>query len=168
MIGVRLLPSRVASSAGVASIALTIALVFVTLSGCGGAAGEAGAPAAKSPESAGTSEPGSVEEAQAQIARAQAQLGGGGAAGSSASTSVPGATPSSAAPRSPSTSPAPPAADAARPIAEDRCGSPCRALASMRRAVTALCRMTGSEDARCSDAKRTLVDSEGRVAPCSC
>lgn len=166
MIGVRLLPSRVVSLAVVSSIALAM----VALLGCGGAAAEAGAPSAKSPEAVGTSEPGSIDEAQAQIAAAQAQLGGGAGAGSSYSTSVPGATPSPspAAPRSPSTSPAPPAADTARPITEDRCGSPCRALASMRRAVTALCRMTGNEDARCSDAKRTLVDSEGRVAPCSC
>jgi hypothetical protein len=45
---------------------------------------------------------------------------------------------------------------------------PCRALTSMRSAVTALCRMTGNEDARCVDAKRTLADSEGRISPCSC
>jgi hypothetical protein len=170
MIGVRLLPSRVSRVVSSAVIS-SIALAMVALVGCGGAAAEAGAPAAKSPEAVGTREPGSIDEAQAQIAAAQAQLGGGAGMGSSESTSsVPGATPSPspAAPRSPSTSPAPPAADAARSITENRCGSPCRALASMRRAVAALCRMTGNEDTRCSDAKRTLVESEGRVAPCSC
>jgi hypothetical protein len=34
--------------------------------------------------------------------------------------------------------------------------------------VTALCRMTGPEDARCVDARRTLADSQARIAQCSC
>jgi hypothetical protein len=38
----------------------------------------------------------------------------------------------------------------------------------MRRAVAALCRMTGEEDARCEDAKKTLNESESRVARCHC
>lgn len=162
MIGVRSFHSRVVSSAIVSALVTAV----VAVAGCGGAAGEAGAPAAKSPDAVRTSEPGSIEEAQAEIAAAQAQLGGSG--GSSRFAPAPGAAPAAGASKPPATAPAPPSADTARPSAEDRCGSPCRALASMRRAVTALCRMTGNEDARCTDAKRTLVDSEGRVAPCSC
>jgi hypothetical protein len=167
MIGVRSFPSRVVTSAVVS----LIATAAIAIAGCGGAAGEVGAPSAKSPEAASVNEPGSIDEAQAQIAAAQAQLGvGGGGGGSGRFAPAPGASPAPApaAPRSPATTPSPPAADTSRLSVEDHCGSPCRALASMRRAVSALCRMTGNEDTRCTDAKRTLVDSEGRVAPCSC
>jgi hypothetical protein len=150
MIGVRpFVKSRTLSSALVAGLVTGA----VALTACGGAAPEAASPstpAAKSPDESRstTAEPGSIEEAQTQIATARAQLGGDGG---------------------PSRPAAPPAADsAARPGAQDRCGGPCRALSSMRRAVTALCRMTGNDDARCADAKRTLIESEGRVAPCSC
>jgi hypothetical protein len=152
MIGVRpFVQSRTLSSALV-SLLVTGS---VALTACGGAAPEAASPststpAAKSPDESRstTAEPGSIEDAQTQIATARAQLGGDGGPGR------PGA---------------PPAADSAtRPGTQDRCGAPCRALSSMRRAVTALCRMTGSDDARCADAKRTLLESEGRVAPCSC
>jgi hypothetical protein len=154
MIGVRsFVHSRRLSSA----LGTAVVSGVVALTACGGApeAASPSSPAAKIPdESRSTAaEPGSIEEAQSQIATARAQLGGDGAPGRLAPQAA-----------------APPTADSAtRPSTQqDRCGSPCRALASMRRAVTALCRMTGNEDARCTDAKRTLVESEGRVAPCSC
>lgn len=155
MIGVRSsVHSRFLSSAVVA----TIVSGAIALTACGGApeAASPASPAAKAPDESRstTGEPGSIEEAQSQIASARAQLGGDGAPGRLA----------------PQSAPPPPAADTAtRPgTPQDRCGSPCRALSSMRRAVSALCRMTGNEDARCAEAKRTLVESEGRVAPCSC
>lgn len=167
MIGVR---SRfLASTRSVASL-----LVLATsLAACGGAA-----PAARTPSNAPASQPSSVEEAEAQIAAAKADLSRAFAAGASAGTSS--LTPSPAPPAADSTSPEPAAAPKApsRPgmsessksarTSDDRCTMPCRALASMRTAVTALCRMTGPEDARCVDAKRTLADSEARIAPCSC
>ena len=142
----------------------------VVVAGCGGAAPEAATPSAKSPEGARstTNEPDSIEEAEAQIAFARTQLGGDSGQSRFAPPPAPapmspGSTPSA------STTPAPPAAESsAASGGADRCASPCRALASMRRAVTALCRMTGNDDTRCTDAKRTLIDSEGRVAPCSC
>ncbi len=182
MIVLRSSPSRIGSSAVAVLVVSAVSVALAALPGCGGAAPEAAAPSAKSPESARTAspEPGSIEEAQAQIASARAQLGGdtGGFA------VAPGAAPAPApmSPMSPSstplrsTSPAPPpAADSSAASGTsgaggggDRCASPCRALASMRRAVNALCRMTGNDDTRCTDAKRTLTDSEGRIAPCSC
>lgn len=165
MIGVRSFRSRIVSSA----IVFALVTGTVALAGCGGAAPEAASPAAKSPGGAQdvSSEPGSIEEAQAEIAAARAQLAG--ESGPSRFAPAPGAAPSSGTSPPPAASPPPPASDSStRPSAQDRCGSPCRALASMRRAVTALCRMTGNEDARCTDAKRTLVDSEGRIAPCAC
>lgn len=161
---------------------------LVTLAACGG---EAPPGAAKTPDSTATADPRSVEEAQQRIAAAKAELAGMTAQESAAPAGGFAQPPPAAAdaPRSaepsppPPTSPVAPSSRPARPTpapggdstpskatrnADDRCGSPCRAIASMRRAVNALCRMTGDDDARCVDAKRTLVESEGRISPCSC
>jgi len=164
----------------------SVAGAVLAITACGGAD-----YAPKAPDShAGPAEvdPVTVEEAQARIERARLSLAGSGG------LSVPS---TGAAPTTPSTPPAPgadssvqqapaksaeppkasstkkPAPDSPTPTetpheVEDRCTSPCRALVSMRRAVTALCRMTGDTDTRCVDAKKTLSDSEGRVSPCSC
>lgn len=140
----------------------------VALAACGGAgeAGEAKAPAkAMEPESS-TREPTSIQEAEEQIARARADLSLGDDAGRKAEgdkldreSAVPSQSPgASSAPRE----------EASRPAPGDSCSQSCRALSSMRRAVSALCRMTGDEDARCSGAKRTLEESESRVARCHC
>lgn len=147
----------------------------LSLAACGGAS-EAKAPAAQQgPEP----EPMSIEEAQDQISRARERL-------ASASTGAPpeksAGAPAADASRPAEAAPPPPppktldaesssrrATGKAGPAVEDgRCSSPCRALASMRRAVTALCRMAGDNDNRCLDARRTLADSEGRISPCSC
>ena len=145
---------------------LLAALIATTLAACGGAA------PARAPQSVGAEpegDPATVEEAQQQIARAQARLTGlnRNADAPAASESAP---PAKAAP-----APPPEAAPDARGgsmtkggVGEGMCSNPCRALASMRRAVTALCRMTGDTDARCLDAKRTLTDNEGRIVPCTC
>jgi len=167
MIVVRSFQSRVRSSAVAVLVASGIALAAVALGGCGGAAPEAAAPSAKTPESARSTapEPGSIEEAQAQIASARAQLGGN--AGPNRFAPAPGAAPApEAAPMSPgstsgptSSPPPPPSADSsAASGGGDRCASPCRALASMRRAVNALCRMTGNDDARCTDANQIVLE----------
>lgn len=145
---------------------LLAAFVATTLAACGGAA------TARAPQSVGAEpegDPATVEEAQQQIARAQARL-----TGLNRNADVPAATDSSApakAAPAPPPEPSPDARPGARTksgIGEGTCSSPCRALASMRRAVTALCRMTGDTDARCLDAKRTLTDNEGRIVPCTC
>ncbi len=52
--------------------------------------------------------------------------------------------------------------------ARGRCASACRAIASMRRAGAAVCRLAGDDSDRCTKAKETLTDSEKRVAACAC
>ncbi len=148
------------------AIGLGAMAMAMALAACGG-----GSPDAKSPARAVHEEPeaeaSSVEEAQQQIAAARAELARAPMAFKAEATHP--STGSTTVPTSPGSSPAP-SADARKAGAggDDRCASPCRALASMRRAVGALCRMTGADDARCLDAKRTLSESEGRAASCSC
>lgn len=178
MIGVR---SRSGSSLHVGLAAASL----LALAACGGAAPGALAPATTAPEAkapdAFSGEPSTVEQAQDQISAAKAQLASAGesantadkanryapeaqsATGTSSPPSAGAARPSAALPKKSSV---PTPADA--PAGTTSCGSPCRAIASMRRAVTALCRMTGEDDARCLDAKRTLTESQTRIAPCSC
>jgi hypothetical protein len=139
---------------------------------CGGADRP---PSAPPPAELGPA-PQTVEDAQEQIARARAELGApapdtGASADSAAkrepSSTTPGTTP---APSPPPPPPARPAGKVEEPPSRnaDVCQSPCRAIASMRRAVSALCRMTGTDDARCTDAKKTLAESETKLAPCGC
>ncbi len=156
----------------------TLLSMTTAIAACGGS--EAKAPQTRDVHESRDleTEPATVEEAQEQISRARDQL-----VLASAATPIqdqPGAfarAPGTTA--RPSSEPAPPAAEpTSRPAPprkggtpkadENRCSSPCRALASMRRAVTVLCRMTGDGDNRCLDAKRTLAESEGRISPCSC
>jgi hypothetical protein len=116
----------------------------------------------------GEKEPESIEEAQEQIRIASAEL----AASPSPKAddgrkpeppSEPGPTTGTTTQQRPS---ATPESRATPPV--NACAGPCRALASMRRAVTALCRMTGDTDDRCAAAQRTLKDSEAKVASCHC
>lgn len=161
----------------------SIAGAVLAITACGGAD-----YAPKAPDSHADRaevDPVSVEEAQARIERARLSLAGNG--GLSAPSSTTPATPpapagaDSSVQQAPAKSAEPPKASSSKKPSpdsptptesphelEDRCTSPCRALVSMRRAVTALCRMTGDTDTRCVDAKKTLSDSEGRVSPCSC
>lgn len=131
-------------------------LVFAAfLAACGGAA-EPRAPgrtAAEPPEP----EPTTVEEAQSDINKARAEL----------LSPPPPAAPADAAPTTPSAGAANKASEESKTESAS-CQSPCRAIASMRRAVTALCRMTGADDNRCLDAKKTLADSEMKIRPCGC
>ena len=133
-------------------------------------------------------EPRTVDEAQADIDRWGAQLG------LSAATTAPTAPPPPATPsgagqdpaRPPSTerhpAPAAPtspgagptsvsadrASDSSTSSASNECVTPCRAIASMRRSVAALCRIAGDDDPRCVNARRTLDEGERRVARCGC
>jgi hypothetical protein len=146
--------------------ALTLALGALVIA-CGGAA-----PAPKSPTSMPEdteaepdpdAEPETIEEAEAAIAYARAALEGGPGDGLEAADeapSQPGA--------SPTAEPAPAAPPRPKAPGRDPCASPCRAIASMRRAVSALCRMTGDEDPRCEEARKTLEGSEARVQRCGC
>lgn len=144
----------------------------VALAACGGA-GEAKAPApakASEPE-ASAREPSSIAEAQEQIERARADLSLGEAKKAEADKLDKDSAAKPPSPGAGSTSSSTPAGrheESARTAPADSCSQSCRALSSMRRAVSALCRMTGDEDARCSDARKTLGESESRVARCHC
>jgi hypothetical protein len=142
--------------------AAAVGILVAAASGC--AAEKAAAPA---PEPAGVqkseeAQPATIEEAQAQLERARAQLGGRGPLGG-----APGGAPG---PTS-TTQAAPPSAAVSQESERTReapCVTPCRAIASMRRAVDAICRMAGEQDARCADARKTLGESAGKVAACGC
>jgi len=153
-------------------LAASLVLSGGVVAACGGA--DAAAPKSPASEPASPApppgdafkvedEPKNVQEAQDRIARAQLDLNGGPGAGGGASP----ATPSSEAKPSQTAPKADPAPRVDRPNGE-ACASSCRALASMRRAVTALCRMTGDGDNRCTDARRTLADNEAKVTVCKC
>lgn len=122
------------------------------VAGCGGAATPEARVAAE-PESRVEPEPTTVPEAEAQIARLEEELGGRAAKAEAPRTQPPAPTQDHApAESTPGTA----------------CVTPCRAVASMRRAVEALCRMTGETDARCVRARHTLAESVDRVRSCSC
>jgi hypothetical protein len=167
---------------GAGFVAACVALALVH--GC--AAEIAPATPAKSVESTPAreeAEPATLEEAQAQLGRALAQLrgvapgtppvagqppivggAGGTATGGTTTTTTTGPAPTATAATEASKA-GPTTADQA---ADSRCVTGCRAIASMRRAVAAICRLAGTEDTRCTDARRTLGDSETKVAGCGC
>ena len=156
--------------------------VGALLLACGGGAPAQAPKGEPSREDVPPKTPSSIEEAQTQIREAALALGtehaeskADAASTTTAQPSTPAAeapakaSPSAPPPRSPGAAGSSPRAEAdMRATSEDRCASPCRALASMRRAVEALCRMTGESDARCTSAHETLATSEGRVASCHC
>ena len=163
-----------AHTSSTASTVRGLTLLFTALAIATAACGGADATPAKTPagerhdktlDEDGVSEPRTIEEAQDRIAQARAALEAPGDVKGdtrASSESAPRAEPPPA-PQGGATAPAAP-----RQEREDACGSPCRALASMKRAVEALCRMTGDTDDRCADAKRTLGESTSRVASCKC
>jgi hypothetical protein len=143
--------------------------VAVASSGCA-AEGGAGAKAAAAPE------PTTVEEAQAQLDDARQQIEGTVAPAPPAAGAGGSVTGAPAGPVAPADMPAAPQAsvqstaplESEQDARKDSCATPCRAIASMRRAVDAICRMAGAQDARCVRARKTLSDDEARVAACGC
>jgi hypothetical protein len=64
---------------------------------------------------------------------------------------------------------APSAAGAAAPTkANGMCEEACRALSSLSRAASAVCRLDSNGGTHCSHAKHVLADAQQRVASCSC
>jgi hypothetical protein len=118
-------------------------------------------------------EPTTVEEAQARLERAKALLGGI-VPGLSSATSTAGGTSVTAPTLPPSGTRETETQNGAGKAGADEggrrasCVTPCSAIASMRRAVDAICRLAGADDARCTDARKTLGDSEAKVSPCGC
>ncbi len=139
-------------------------MFFLPLAACYRPGAAAPAPTSPSPaeESTGREpEPTTLEEASAQFNRARAQLEG---AGSSYGAAAPApVAPSSAE----STQTSQPPQKSEEPAA-NACAIPCRALASMRRAADAICRLAGNTDARCTDARQTLAANQQRLAGCPC
>jgi hypothetical protein len=150
-----MIPSSIDERRRAAALLFAIAS---TVMACGGAA-EPKAPPQETRERVPREEvaPRTIEDAQEQIARARAALDG-----TPSELDDLKATEPSAAPK------AEPQGGARAESLEDACSGSCRALASMRRAVDALCRMTGDADERCASAKRTLSDSIRRIASCRC
>jgi hypothetical protein len=156
--------------------------------GCAAGAQQAAAPRSPAFAPVGPT-PTTIDDAVADIDRWRQVLGVSSEHASAESAVSP-------APGSPSAPPPPPAApvaepqttyatappaDAAEPSKDARadsdertaapppeCVTPCKAIASMRRSVDALCRLAGDGDARCIDARGTLARSEQRVARCGC
>lgn len=151
-------------------------LLASLLAACGGATEPAAkAPAAPPPaEASAGSEPRTVAEAQAEIARTRAVLEGPAPKKEAKASDAP--SPEQGTPPLPAPAKSEPRKDTRREgdkggVSDDAssaCSDSCRALASMRRAVGALCRMTGDDDARCLDARKTLADSEGKLPTCRC
>ena len=141
--------------------AIASAALVALAVGCGGAYKEPSTtpttpqptPSAR-PAEPDTPEPTTVDEALEQIRVAKGRL----------------TPPHDAAPTKPTAQPGPhPAPGTQEPLhAGSACGDGCRAITSMRRAVTALCRMTGDDDARCKDARETLQSREAKLASCGC
>ena len=135
------------------------ACMTTTLAACGGA-DYAPAKSGTAPprEEAPPPEPKTVEEAQKQIAQAADELNGRYALKASESKTPPAAEPS----------PSGGSSQYNNDSMSNQCASPCRALASMKRAVEALCRMTGESDTKCVDARKTLADNVDKTASCKC
>jgi len=57
---------------------------------------------------------------------------------------------------------------AEKKAAESSCPTACRAFASLKRAATAVCRLAGEKDGRCSHAHGVVTDAEKRVTVCGC
>ena len=147
---VTLLAMTIRGWAGVSGLALAAAIT----AGCAASPARSGAQPPTEPG------PATIEQAQAELARARTELG---------------------LPPSDTTTPAPQLElrkseekttdlDATRREAgpDGECGNACKAMASMRRAVEAICRMAGESDPRCTDARKTLTDSASRVGACGC
>jgi hypothetical protein len=172
------------------SIISFVALVSIgaLAAACGGGLAEKSAPASTAPSPREEAAPQSIEDAQAQLARARQDLDRSVA--SAPSSAVPGqpAQPGAGAAAStesrPTSTPARPPADvsatggdrqnagtgggAAPPPPPSPCEQACRALSSMKRAKEAICRMAGDADTRCTDATKAVADGESRVTQCKC
>jgi hypothetical protein len=142
----------------------------LALFACGGGAAssypaECGTPARLPPP------PATVAEADAQLASAKADLeriyGSATAPMPSSSAKPPGPVPQAG--TDPGAAPPPPShAGAGASAGASACGEACRALNSMGRAVETICRLTSEGDAKCTEARTTLKESQSRVTERGC
>lgn len=106
-----------------------------------------------------------LETAQAELERARVELNRALTVRAPRPSSGGGAP--AAASRGAAADAAPPA-KAEKKSAESSCSTACRAFASLERAASAVCRITGEKDGRCSHAHAVLADAKQRVAVCTC
>jgi hypothetical protein len=57
---------------------------------------------------------------------------------------------------------------AEKKASEPGCATACRAFSSLGRAASAVCRIAGEKDSRCTRAHGVVADAEKRVAACGC
>jgi hypothetical protein len=146
-----------------------VAVPFAVAAGASGcAANEAGGAAPAAPatqdfeksKNAKEAEPATIEEAQAQLERARAALAGAPAGGPAGAATTGDLEQKKAE--------APAGGEPAETRGPDRCATACNAMASMKRAVDAICRMAGEADARCTTARKTADESQAKVVGCGC
>jgi hypothetical protein len=133
---------------------------------------EAAAPSGETESGLDGAEPRTLEEAEAALERARAEL--------SALTIAESPPASGGAPQP--TAPAPAPAEAAQKKDErtaeegaaaglrppDPCATACRAFGSLLRARDAVCRLEAPRGERCARAEDIVRDAEGRVRSCTC
>ncbi len=58
----------------------------------------------------------------------------------------------------------------ATPLAaeDSRCEAACTAFASLKRAAAGICRITGDDDERCTDAQKRVAHHQAKLASCAC
>lgn len=157
------------SFGGRALVVVLVSVPLVSLVGCG-----ASSKGAASPYTA--PEPKTMDEAESQLAAAERDLGGGAPSSATPAEAAPagGATqsdqPKMATPPEPRESVHAEASGSSSGSEEapSPCETPCRAIASMRNAVRAICRIAGDADPKCTDAKGRLSASEARISSCGC
>ncbi len=119
----------------------------------------------RSPSNAYSEHADDLDSAQAELEHARVELNRALAGRTPRPSS--GGGPPAAASRGAAADAAPPA-KAAKKSAESSCATACRAFASLERAATAVCRITGEKDGRCSHAHAVVSDAKQRVAVCTC
>ena len=105
-----------------------------------------------------------LAQAVAELERSRAELDGAFARQKARPSS---SAPSAGASRSADANEAP-APKAEKKSAESSCSTACRAFSSLGRAASAVCRLAGEKDSRCTHAHQVLADAEKRVAVCGC
>lgn len=141
-------------------------------------AGEA-VPGAAQPQSVSEeerAEPSTLEEAEAALRRAQAELDDALGRVAFASPPPPAAAPAPAAEPPARAAPSDARAEGAesrvsegkKADAVSNCELACRAFTSLGRAAQAVCRLDGDGGERCGRARKVLSQAEARVSGCSC
>jgi type IV secretory pathway VirB10-like protein len=107
-------------------------------------------------------------EAVAELERARTELEGALSPRASRPAATAGAGASRGADADASRAPAAPAPKAEKKGSESSCSTACRAFTSLDRAASAVCRLAGEKDARCTHAHDVLADAQKRVTVCGC